>query len=1601
MKTPKTLNRLVICIRLLMMGIVAIVGTSVSRAGIVGSYPVDGSTLHLWHFDETNGTMAYDALSNQDSSIAGWVGSFTMTNLPGNPAFPTVANGGELPTEFALNDQPSYAAYTNGVPYISYNYCILTTNESAYYQVGLNYGTPPGSADPVPGPNTTGYENLANYWNTTSGAFTMEALIRFDENLQNIPNGGQQILCGDSATGNRGFWFAIEPVGSGGSQLWFYSVGSTTTGQIPYGNILASLPTNGPDAAIQGQWYHVAVTYTGNDPTNGDTPNILTTYWTLVDPARTNCDVLWTTNVSLNNPNFSPSVGLLTAETPVLTIGASARVNVSIPNSSWAGFDGNIDEVRLSDVCRHPDQMVFNYTNIPEAPTVAGLPASETLANNVNLQLMPVVFGSLPFTAYQWYVIVNGVTNLLVGQTSSTLTIPGVTAANNGGYFLAVTNAYGGTNSVVVQVTVGLQGFDGLYNTGVNNDGTLAAGGTYDQHWFLPVDPDANGVIPYAVVWNFTPSGGGYNPGQWIGPDDGGSGSTTPGTYVYTTSFIIDQGVTNATLSGTLETGGTTLGTPIPVIINNVTNTMVNGVYQGGVQTDPFSFTGTNCGFQMGSNTITFVLTNDDAGSLPYDGIWVYGLTGTSTALTNAPYIYNQPSSVTANFGQTVYFSLVANGAPFLTYEWKTNGAPNTTGGAAVTSFATTNRTLTFVATNVVPSAVYNGVYTNNYYVIVTNSQGSVTSALVELTINIQPTIVSLPATYTNLFTLYAGANPMFSVQAGGVPPPYTYTWFTNGVWDKADTGINLLMTNVQVGFFTNYCVVSNVYAGPVTSAVWTAQVIYDPSNSVSLSPYPASVMALNPIGYWRLNDTNLDGPDNGAGNNGYICDDYAGGNNGVYTNVSLGNQGYNPTSDPSDTSAYFGADPDGGSDFGDQDANSIAGINFGSAYGTSKAFTVEAWVNGYIQTADAGIVTLGYGGEEQFDLDCGSDGAPTSHGFRFLIRDATGTAHAVNSTIMPSSGVWYHLVGVVDEINSQDMAFYINGQLVGTSPLPAGNGILPSTGLMSIGSRSSSEGENLNYQFSGFINDVSVFNYALTASQIQNEYFGSGSIAPVVLQQVTSTNVNLDASVTVPVTVDGSQPISYQWYETNLTAQTGFPLAGETTSNLVLNDIQTNDNYFLAAANSYGETNSNPILVNILGLSVAPGPSSVSLYPGGSYTFTVTNLNSSTPLYYQWYQGASLILNATNASYTAVASLGSVNYYCTVSNAYQGLSVTNAGPVTLIGVAAPTNLYQATVLAGNPIALWRLSEGPDNGSGNNGTIAYDYVGGNNGFYTNTDLGYPGFSSLSSTDTAAYFGKYASTYSFVQMFNTNIDFSTGSNAQFTVTLWANGSNAVSQIGSAGLVSKGYSANEEYFLDEGGTSSALRWGVRTQPSGGVVSFNSSVILINDPHWHFLVGVCDEVHTNLAFYIDGKLVGQAVNASLTNGLYKPGAINPVEIGARGTAALPGEWQFNGLLDDVAIYNYAFTPEQVTAAYDAGAENVVFSTSPTNIVLTSANNQTTLSWPLNHFGWQLQAQTNKVSVGISTNWVNVSGTTATNQVIIPINLTNGSVFYRLIYP
>ena len=64
---------------------------------------------------------------------------------------------------------------------------------------------------------------------------------------------------------------------------------------------------------------------------------------------------------------------------------------------------------------------------------------------------------------------------------------------------------------------------------------------------------------------------------------------------------------------------------------------------------------------------------------------------------------------------------------------------------------------------------------------------------------------------------------------------------------------------------------------------------------------------------------------------------------------------------------------------------------------------------------------------------------------------------------------------------------------------------------------------------------------------------------------------------------------------------------------------------------------------------------------------------------------------------------------------------------------------------------------------------------------------------------------------------------------------------------------------------------------------------------------------------------------------------------------------------------------------------------------ISATYMGGQSQLSWPPDHIGWRLQTETNLSG----TNWLTLANSLATNQVFEPVVATNGSMFFRLVYP
>ena len=108
-------------------------------------------------------------------------------------------------------------------------------------------------------------------------------------------------------------------------------------------------------------------------------------------------------------------------------------------------------------------------------------------------------------------------------------------------------------------------------------------------------------------------------------------------------------------------------------------------------------------------------------------------------------------------------------------------------------------------------------------------------------------------------------------------------------------------------------------------------------------------------------------------------------------------------------------------------------------------------------------------------------------------------------------------------------------------------------------------------------------------------------------------------------------------------------------------------------------------------------------------------------------------------------------------------------------------------------------------------------------------------------------------------------------------------------------------------------------------------------------------------------------------------------------------------NGLSAAPGIYS-ATTSSPYLSGSGFLLVTIPVATNPTNITASVSGGNLNLSWPADHIGWRLLAQTNHLANGISANtndWGTVSGSAGTNQVNITIDPTKPTEFYRLIYP
>jgi hypothetical protein len=449
---------------------------------------------------------------------------------------------------------------------------------------------------------------------------------------------------------------------------------------------------------------------------------------------------------------------------------------------------------------------------IYNSPVITSQPASQTNVNGSTVQFSVGALGG-PL-GYQWQTnggsgFVNvGNGGVFSGANSNVLTItsaPGYSAVS---YQVIVTNNVGSVTSAPATLSltpqISAQPASQSAITGVNASFSVVADGSapLSYQWYCQGAPLAganNSTLSLSSVET-------NNAGNYSVVVQNNYGSVT--STVATLTVYAPPGIT--TQPGKLE-------------VTQGQNASFSVVTTG---TAPLSYQWNFNGSAVsGANDATLTLSSVQAAQAGNYTVVVSNAWGSVTSAVATltvdvpPGITTQPQSQTAVEGQVVSFSVVASGTGSLSYQWYLNGSTRGNNKSTLT--------------------VHN-VKTNdagNYAVVVQNNYGSVTSAVVSLTLVLPPTIISQPQSQT----VAAGQSAVFSVGVSGTAT--AYQWNLNGSAVSGATNATLALTNVRTNLAGNYTVAVTNIAGSVVSAE-AALTVTNPC--VSLSVPDGAGMASN-----------------------------------------------------------------------------------------------------------------------------------------------------------------------------------------------------------------------------------------------------------------------------------------------------------------------------------------------------------------------------------------------------------------------------------------------------------------------------------------------------------------------------------------------------------------------------------------------------------------------------------------------------------------------------------------------------------------------------------------------------------------------------------
>ncbi len=224
-------------------------------------------------------------------------------------------------------------------------------------------------------------------------------------------------------------------------------------------------------------------------------------------------------------------------------------------------------------------------------------------------------------------------------------------------------------------------------------------------------------------------------------------------------------------------------------------------------------------------------------------------------------------------------------------------------------------------------------------------------------------------------------------------------------------------------------------------------------------------------------------------------------------------------------------------------------------------SMTLSAWVNASsFPVDDAAVVSKRASGETGFQLDVTKDTGPRTIGFKLTNSSGGQMFRYGATTLQPNT--WYHIAGVYDAA-TQSLHVYLNGQLddgalQGTVTASQQN----STANVNIGRRAGNTGN----EFAGRVDDVRIYDRALTAAEIQTDM-----VTPLVVSpDSTAPSAQAINRVGLTPTNAGSVQWTVAFSETVTGVDlTDFALAASGVAGAALTGVSGSGNSYTVTAGS------------------------------------------------------------------------------------------------------------------------------------------------------------------------------------------------------------------------------------------------------------------------------------------------------------------------------------------------------------------------------------------------------------------------------------------------